>query len=75
MTKGSKTFEDQMNRLEEIVAQMERGDLPLDEMLKVFEEGIKTYRNCHEIIEKAEAKIEYLTQELMEDSDDLSTDA
>ena len=75
MAKKDLSFENQMNRLQEIVSQMERGDLPLEEMLSIFEEGIKTYRKCHTLIEKAEAKIEFLTQNMTEDEDDLSGNA
>jgi exodeoxyribonuclease VII small subunit len=58
-TKKSK-FEDQLTRLQEISESLEKGDLSLDEMLKMFEEGIKTYRTCNTLLEETEAKIQLL---------------
>lgn len=66
MSKKEIKFEDQMNRLKEIVSTMERGDLPLDELLLLFEEGIATYRKCNQILETTEAKIETITSDLTE---------
>lgn len=40
-------FEKKLGRLEEIVQKMERGDLALEESLKLFEEGVKLSRECH----------------------------
>ncbi|MBM7561565.1 exodeoxyribonuclease VII small subunit [Fusibacter tunisiensis] len=62
-------FEAQLKRLQEISTQLEDGDLPLDEMLKAFEEGIKTYRSCNALLEETEAKI----QMLISDDQELSS--
>ncbi len=43
--KGEK-FEDSLKRLEAIVGRLEKGDLPLDESLKIFEEGVGLSKNC-----------------------------
>lgn len=56
-------FEQAMARLEAIVGELEKGDLPLDESLKVFEEGIRLSKNCLKILEEAEQKIELLVQD------------
>ncbi len=40
-------FEKKLNRLEEIVQKMEKGELSLDDSLKLFEEGVKLSRDCH----------------------------
>ena len=48
------TFEKSMARLEEIVALLERGDTPLEEALKLFEEGSALIRSCGSMLEKAE---------------------
>ncbi len=47
-------FERSMARLEEIVSLLERGDTPLEESLKLFEEGSALIRSCGSMLEKAE---------------------
>lgn len=56
-------FEQAMARLETIVAELEKGDLPLDESLKIFEEGIKLSKNCLKMLDDAERKVEILIQD------------
>lgn len=56
-------FEQAMARLEAIVGELEKGDLPLDESLKIFEEGIRLSKNCLKILEDAEHKVEVLVQD------------
>jgi exodeoxyribonuclease VII small subunit len=56
-------FEQAMARLEAIVTELEKGDLPLDESLKIFEEGIRLSKNCLKVLEEAERKIEVLVQD------------
>jgi exodeoxyribonuclease VII small subunit len=56
-------FEDALKRLEEIVTRLERGELPLEESLALYEEGIKLSRLCHGKLEEAEAKIELLMKD------------
>jgi len=51
-------FEKKMERLGELSVLLERGDAPLEELLKVFEEGIKLYRECNAILETTESKIQ-----------------
>ncbi len=53
-------FEDALEQLEEIVEKLETGDLPLEEALKAFEEGIKLSRFCSEQLNEAELRIEKL---------------
>ncbi|AGH96520.1 exodeoxyribonuclease VII small subunit [Pseudobdellovibrio exovorus] len=53
-------FEKKLSRLEEIVQKMERGELALDESLKLFEEGVKLSRDCHAQLTKAEAQVKKL---------------
>lgn len=53
-------FEAKLKRLEEIVQKMEKGDLGLEESLKLFEEGIKLSRECQNELQSAEAQIEKL---------------
>ena len=56
-------FEQAMARLEAIVGQLENGDLPLDESLRIFEEGIRLSKNCLKVLEEAERKVEVLVQD------------
>lgn len=53
-------FEKKLNRLEEIVQKMEKGELSLDESLKLFEEGVKLSRDCHGQLTNAEAQVKKL---------------
>lgn len=54
-------FEKKLGRLEEIVQKMEKGDLALDESLKLFEEGVKLSRECQARLTEAEAQVKKLT--------------
>ena len=51
-----------MQRLEQIVEDLEKGELDIDKSLEIFEEGIKMSRVCSKKLNEAEAKIEKLTQ-------------
>ena len=53
-------FEDALEKLEDIVRKMEAGDIPLDEALKSFEEGIKLIRFCSAKLEETERRVEML---------------
>ena len=53
-------FEKAMTRLENIVDELERGDLDIDKSLEIFEEGIKMSRLCTKKLNEAEAKIQKL---------------
>lgn len=54
---AKKTFEENMIRLEAIVAQLEKGEAPLDESLKLFEEGTKLISECRTALDKAEQQV------------------
>ncbi len=56
-------FEDALQRLEQIVDRLEAGNLPLEESLKVFEEGVGLARRCATYLEDAEKRIELLTRD------------
>ncbi|MCI8496913.1 MAG: exodeoxyribonuclease VII small subunit [Clostridiales bacterium] len=55
------TFEAAMSRLDEIVAAMEAGDLPLEQSMKLFEEGVRLTDFCSDTLKKAELKITELS--------------
>lgn len=58
----NKTFEESIEELEKIVAALEKGDCPLDEAVKLFEDGVKLSADCHNALNKAEQKIKILTE-------------
>ncbi len=58
------SFEQSLTRLEKIVNLLEQGDVPLDESLKMFEEGVLLSKECMEALNKAEVKIKQLTKDL-----------
>ena len=53
-------LEKALTDLEEIVEELESGDLPLEKAMKKFEEGIKLTRNCQTALKEAEQKVEIL---------------
>ncbi|MDD5954638.1 MAG: exodeoxyribonuclease VII small subunit [Firmicutes bacterium] len=57
MNETNKTFEQNMTRLEQIVRSMERGDVPLEESLKLFQEGTELVRSCNKLLEEAELQV------------------
>ena len=57
------SFEEALQQLEQIVQKLEKGELPLEESLKLYEEGIRLSRLCHGKLEEAEGKIEMLMKD------------
>ena len=53
-------FEHGLDRLEKIVQELEKGDLPLDRALQLFEEGMQVSTRCRRQLEEAENKVEML---------------
>ncbi|MGN1306522.1 MAG: exodeoxyribonuclease VII small subunit [Faecousia sp.] len=62
MSWESQTFEQSLGRLEEIVKQMERGDVPLEQALSLFEEGTALVGSCTKLLDEAELKVVQLTK-------------
>ena len=60
MGMSKEKFEDALNKLEKIVSKLEEGDIPLEESLKLFEEGIRLSRVCNQKLDEAEKKVEIL---------------
>ena len=54
------SFEDSMKKIEAIVDELEKGDLPLEESLKRFEEAVKLARACHKKLESAQKTVSKL---------------
>jgi exodeoxyribonuclease VII small subunit len=65
-TESSINFEKALNELEQIVRELESGDVNLDQSLKKFEKGIELYKNCRTSLENAEKKIKILSDSLKE---------
>ena len=57
VNKKTASFEEALNRLEEVVAQLEGGDCPLEEAMKLYEEGIALSALCGRKLDKARQKI------------------
>lgn len=57
MNRQNKTFEESMARLEQIVRAMERGDVPLEESLKLFQEGTELVRSCEKLLDNAQMQV------------------
>ena len=75
MSKQSKTFEESMIRLEQIVRAMERGDVVLEESLKLFREGTELVQSCAKLLDEAQMQIQKVMtaadgSPVMEDFDD-----
>lgn len=57
------TFEEAMGKLEEIVLRLENGDVPLEQAIELFQEGMKLSQLCGQKLEQVERKIEMLVEE------------
>lgn len=57
-----KDFEKSLSQLESLVEGLEKGDLPLEEALKQFEQGIQLARSCQNALKQAELKVRQLTE-------------
>jgi exodeoxyribonuclease VII small subunit len=64
------SFEESLERLENITNQLEEGELSLDESLKIFEEGVKLSRLCEQKLTEVEHKLEILKSTDIPDSED-----
>jgi exodeoxyribonuclease VII small subunit len=58
-----KTFEETLMELEDIVEQLENGDVPLEKAIEAFQQGMLLSKLCHQKLEQVERKIEQLVQE------------
>ena len=61
MNQQNQTFEQNMLRLEHIVRAMERGDVALEESLKLFQEGTELVRSCGKLLEDAKLQVSKIT--------------
>ena len=63
----NQNLEEKLKELEQIVQSLEKGQISLDESLRIFERGVELYQNCRETLEGAEKKIKILTDNLKEE--------
>ena len=68
MPAKEKTFEESLNALEEIVQRLARGDVPLEEALAAFQEGMALSKQCQDTLEKAEKT---LTKMMTENNEEI----
>ena len=68
MPAKEQTFEESLNALEEIVQRLERGDVPLEEALAAFQEGMALSKQCQDTLEKAEKT---LTKMMTENNEEI----
>ena len=59
---NNRDFETSLKKLENIVSDLENGDLPLEESIKTFEDGVKLTKHCQNLLSKAELKIQKLVE-------------
>lgn len=60
MSESKKSFEESMGRLEQIVRAMERGDVALEESLKLFQEGTELVRSCQRLLDDAQLQVKMI---------------
>lgn len=61
MNKKSATFEENMQRLEQIVRMLERGDVPLEESMQLFQEGTELVSSCGKLLDEAELLVKKIS--------------
>lgn len=64
MAKKNESYESLMEKLEEIVNEMDGGELSLEESMKKYEEGIKISNKLYKLLNEAEGKIKILTEKV-----------
>ncbi len=69
MSKKKEKFEDLLKRLQEISEQLESEEVGLEDSIKLYEEGVKLSRLCHQKLEEAELKITNLKKGLSEENE------
>ena len=71
MARKKLSFEDAMKRLEEIVSHLEKGDIPLEESIRLFEEGSGLLALCSSQLEEAEQKVMLLQRGSGEETEEI----
>jgi exodeoxyribonuclease VII small subunit len=63
---AKKSFEEMMEKIETVVGRLENDEVSLEESLKLFEEGVKLLRNCHQRLNEVEGKVQLLVADGLE---------
>jgi len=66
MNKSKQSFEEALKELETLLTRLESGDVPLDEMLDLYEKGITLSKYCRKTLEDAREKLQIITESLDE---------
>lgn len=69
---GVQGLEQSLKDLEQIVVNLEKGDLPLAEAIRQFERGVELTRRCQAVLKEAEQKVQVLSEGMLEDVDPLT---
>lgn len=69
---GVEGLEQALKDLEQIVVNLEKGDLPLAEAIRQFERGVELTRRCQQVLKEAEQKVQVLSDGMLEDVDPLT---
>lgn len=69
--KNKKSYEESVKRLQQIVAELEKPDISLEQSMKLFEEGVVLVKDCGEILETAQQKVEQLSGSIKFFSDEV----
>ena len=69
---GVQGLEQALKDLEQIVVNLEKGDLPLAEAIRQFERGVELTRRCQEVLKEAEQKVQVLSEGMLEDVDPMT---
>ncbi len=70
MTENDKSYEQQIQRLQEIISQLEKGDIPLEQSLALFKEGTELVNHCRKQLNEAKHKVQIYTQGIWQDLED-----
>ncbi|HMB30876.1 MAG TPA: exodeoxyribonuclease VII small subunit [Desulfohalobiaceae bacterium] len=73
MTKKDKSYEQQIQRIQEIVNQLEKGDIPLEQSLALFKEGTELVQHCRKQLNEAKHKVQIYSQGIWQDLEDEDT--
>lgn len=71
MEEDNRSFEERLERLKEIVNGLERGDLPLEDGVSLFKEGLELARGCSGQLEKARNEVKVVSDGLLKDFEDI----
>ena len=72
--KKTPSFEDRLRRLQEVVASLENGELPLEDSVRLYKEGLTTSRSCTEQLEKVRKEVRRRNEEGLEPFDEKKLD-